>query len=363
MQNRRSAWRPPVRSTQAEKPTGARVAARDVATPDPVVTEAAPPSWERGRLRAATLASVGTALPERVVANAEVAQRLGVDHDWIVSRTGIHERRRVAEGEGVTELAVAAGRRALERAGMEADELDLVLVATLAPDDITPNAAPLVAHELGAVRAGALDVGAACTGFLCALSLATAQIEARRARNALVIGAEVLSRFTDPHDKRTAALFGDGAGAAVVAPAEGGTGRIGPIALRADGSGAGSIVAAKDDPYLRMQGHDTFREAVRRLTEATREAAELAAVELDHVDLFVYHQANARILSAVAERLELDPARVIDCIERYGNTSAATLPIALDEAAQRGMVASGDTVLLAAFGAGFTYGAGVITWA
>ncbi len=142
-----------------------------------------------------------------------------------------------------------------------------------------------------------------------------------------------------------------------------GTGRIGPIALRADGSGYGSIIAAKDDPYLRMQGHDTFREAVRRLSEATREAAELAAVELDEIDLFVYHQANARILSAVAERLELDPERVIDCIDRYGNTSAATLPIALDEAIERGMLASGSTVLLAAFGAGFTYGAGVITWA
>ncbi|HEY6779539.1 MAG TPA: 3-oxoacyl-[acyl-carrier-protein] synthase III C-terminal domain-containing protein, partial [Thermoleophilaceae bacterium] len=145
--------------------------------------------------------------------------------------------------------------------------------------------------------------------------------------------------------------------------AEGGRGRIGPIALRADGSGGRSIVASADDPYLRMQGHDTFREAVRRLAEATREAAELAAVGLDEIDLFVYHQANARILAAVAERLELDSERVIDCIDRYGNTSAATLPIALDEAAERGMLASGDTVLLAAFGAGFTYGAGVVTWA
>jgi 3-oxoacyl-[acyl-carrier-protein] synthase-3 len=298
-----------------------------------------------------------------VVANAEIAERLGLDDEWIVSRTGIRERRRVAAGEGVVELAVAAGRQALERAGMEADEVDLVLVATLAPDDITPNAAPLVAHELGATRAGAMDIGAACTGFLTALSVATAQVESRRARNVLVIGSEVLSRFTDPDDRRTAALFGDGAGAAVVAPAEGGRGRIGPIALRADGSGYGLIVASKDDPYMRMQGHDTFREAVRRLSEATREAAELAAVELDQIDLFAYHQANSRILSAVAERLELDPGRVIDCIDRYGNTSAATLPIALDEAATRGMLASGDTVLLAAFGAGFTYGAGVIEWA
>jgi 3-oxoacyl-[acyl-carrier-protein] synthase-3 len=351
-----------VHSPQVES-TGAGVAARDVAAPDPAVTEAAPPSWERGRLRAATLASVGTALPERVLENAAVAERLGVDERWIVSRTGIHERRRVAEGEGVTELAVAAGRQALERAGIDAEELDLVLVATLAADDITPNAAPLVAHALGATRAGTMDVGAACTGFLTALSVATAQIESNRARHVLVVGAEVLSRFTDPDDKRTAALFGDGAGAAVLVPADGGVGRIGPIALRADGSGGPSIVASTADPFLRMQGHDTFREAVRRLSEATREAAELAHVGLDEIDLFVYHQANARILSAVAERLELDPERVIDCIDRYGNTSAATLPIALDEAVKRGLVRSGDTVLLAAFGAGFTYGAGVLTWA
>jgi 3-oxoacyl-[acyl-carrier-protein] synthase III len=351
-----------VRSPQVE-PAGAGVAARDVAAPDPAVTEAAPPSWDRGRLRAATLASVGTAVPERVLHNREVAERIGVSEDWIVSRTGIRERRRVAEGEGVTALAVAAGRQALERARMDAEEIDLVLVATLAADDVTPNAAPLVAHELGCLRAGTMDVGAACTGFLTALSVATAHVESGRARHVLVIGAEVLSRFTDPDDKRTAALFGDGAGAAVVAPADGGRGRIGPIALRADGSGAPTIYARSDERYLRMQGHDTFREAVRRLSEATREAAELAGVGLDEVDLFVYHQANARILVAVAERLELDPERVIDCIDHYGNTSAATLPLALAEADERGMLRPGAIVLLAAFGAGFTYGAGVITWA
>jgi 3-oxoacyl-[acyl-carrier-protein] synthase-3 len=338
------------------------VAARDVAAPDPAVTKAAPPSWDRGRLRAATLASVGTAVPERVLHNREVAERIGVSEDWIVSRTGIHERRRVADGQGVVDLAVAAGRQALDRAGMEADELDLVLVATLAPDQVCPNAAPMVAHELGALRAGTMDIGAACTGFLTALSVATSQIESNRARNVLVIGAEVLSRFTDPDDKRTAALFGDGAGAAVVTPAEGGAGRIGPIALRHDGSGAESIYATNAERFLVMQGHDTFRAAVRRLSEATREAAELAGLGLDEIDLFVYHQANARILTAVGERLELDPDRVIDCIDHYGNTSAATLPLALAEADERGMLTSGASVLLAAFGAGFTYGAGVITW-
>jgi 3-oxoacyl-[acyl-carrier-protein] synthase III len=148
----------------------------------------------------------------------------------------------------------------------------------------------------------------------------------------------------------------------VVAPAEGGAGRIGPIALRHDGSGGESIYATNENRFLVMQGHDTFREAVRRLSEVTREAAELARVGLDEIDLFVYHQANARILQAVGERLELDPERVIDCIDHYGNTSAATLPLALAEADERGMLTSGATVLLAAFGAGFTYGAGVVTW-
>lgn len=350
-----------MRSPQVDS-AGAGVAARDVAAPDPAVTKAAPPSWDRGRLRAATLASVGTAVPDRVLGNAQIAERIGVSEDWIVSRTGIHERRRVAAGQGVVELAVAAGRQALERAGMAADELDLILVATLAPDQVMPNAAPVVAHQLGALRCGTMDIGAACTGFLTALSVATAQVESNRARNVLVIGAEVLSRFTDPDDKRTAALFGDGAGAAIVTPAEGGGGEVGPIALRHDGSHGQSIYADNTERFLVMQGHDTFREAVRRLSEATREACELAGKGLDEIDLFVYHQANARILTAVGERLELDQDKVIDCIDHFGNTSAATLPLALAEAQDRGMLQSGSTVLLAAFGAGFTYGAGVITW-
>jgi 3-oxoacyl-[acyl-carrier-protein] synthase-3 len=305
---------------------------------------------------------IGAALPDRVVANTEVAQRAGVTEEWIVARTGVRERRHVEEGQRLDELAADAGRRALEDAGLEADQIDLVLVATMAADELSPNAAPLVAHRLGAEQAGALDVGAACTGFLGALGLAAAQIESGRAERTLVIGADVLSRITDPTDRGTAALFADGAGAAVVAASSNGA-SVGPVLLRADGGGAPAIRATHEERLIHMQGHDTFREAVRRLSESTLQAIERAGVSLDEIDLFVYHQANARILAAVAEKLGLDRARVIDCIDRYGNTSSATIPLALAEARERGLLRPGATVLLAAFGAGFTWGAGVIEWA
>jgi 3-oxoacyl-[acyl-carrier-protein] synthase III len=313
-------------------------------------------------LRDAAIASIALAVPDRVVSNEAVARRLGVSDEWIVTRTGVRERRIASDGERLSALAAAAGRRALERAAVDPVELDLVLVATMAADELTPGAAPLVALELNAVRAGAVDVDAACTGFLSALALSCGQVECGRAERVLVVGADLLSRLTDPADRGTAALFADGAGAAVVGAA-GKVGRIGPIVLGADGTGAAAIRASHGERVIRMQGHDTFREAVRRLSEATLQAVRLAGVELDEVDLFVYHQANARILAAVGERLGLDRGRVIDCIDRYGNTSSATIPIALAEAEAAGRLEPGATVLLAAFGAGFTWGAGVIEWA
>ena len=313
--------------------------------------------------RRARMASISMSVPERVMGNEEIAERIGVSSDWIVSRTGVRERRVVADGARQDELAAAAGRDALEQAAVEAADLDLVLVATLAPDELIPNTAPLVAQLLGARRAGAFDVGAGCTGFVTALSVAAAQVESGRADSALVVGVDVLSRFTDRDDKRTAGLFADGAGAAVVTSAGDGEGVIGPIVLGADGGGASSICATHAEHKIRMQGHDTFREAVRRLSEATIAAAERAELELEDIDLFVYHQANTRILAAVGERLALDPGRVIDCIDRYGNTSSATVPIALVEAEAAGRLEPGAKVLLAAFGAGLTWGAGVVEWA
>jgi 3-oxoacyl-[acyl-carrier-protein] synthase III len=320
-------------------------------------------SLDERRPRAAALASVAMAVPDQVVDNAVIAEGAGVTEQWIVHRTGVRERRHVRDGERLSDLATAAGRQALEEAGVDAADLDLVLVATVAADELSPNAAPLVAHELGANRAGTMDVSAACTGFLSALSLASSQVEAGRCEHALVIGADVLSRFTDPADRGTAALFADGAGATVVGPANGNGGRIGDIVLRADGAGAPAIYATHEDQTFHMQGHDTFKAAVHHLSESTLEAIKREGLTLDDVNLFVYHQANARILAAVAERLGLEPDRVIDCIDRYGNTSSATLPIALAEARELGKLEPGSTVLLAAFGAGFTWGAGVVEWA
>jgi 3-oxoacyl-[acyl-carrier-protein] synthase III len=351
-----------VRSSELVWPD-ARAAVRDAAASDPAAAVTAPPMpWER-QLRTAALASVSMAVPDRVVSNATVAERAGVTEQWIVHRTGVRERRHVTDGERLQDLATAAGRQALDEAGVPAHDVDLVLVATLAADELTPNAAPLVAHDLGATNAGAMDVGAACTGFLSALELASAQVEGGRADNVLVIGADVVSRFVDPADRGTASLFADGAGAALVAPAEEGRGRIGQILLRCDGSGAPAITAAHSDRIIHMQGHDTFRAAVQRMSEATVDAVSAAGLELDDVGLFVFHQANARILAAVGERLGLDDARVVNSIDRYGNTSSATLPIALVDARERGMLEPGMHVLLAAFGAGFTWGAGVIEWA
>ncbi len=305
------------------------------------------------------IAAVAAALPERVVENEELAGPLGVDSEWISSRTGIHRRRRV-DGETLVDLAAEAGTRALALAGFDSADLDLVLVATCTPDRQLPNAAPLVASRMGATSAGALDVGAACTGFLSALSLATAQLESGRARAVLVVGAEVLSGVTDYSDRRTAGLFGDGAGAALLTL--GGPGLIGPIALRSDGARGDLIQVSNEERLVRMDGRATFRAAVAAMSAATQQVVSEAGLALEEIDLFVYHQANSRIIAAVGERLVLPPDRVIDCLADYGNTSAASIPIALSEAASTGLLRKGSRVLLSAFGAGLTWGAGIVEW-
>jgi 3-oxoacyl-[acyl-carrier-protein] synthase-3 len=308
----------------------------------------------------AGIASVAAALPGRVVSNDAIASRLGVDGEWIASRTGIRERRVASGDETLVGLATDAGAIALERAGVAATDLDLVLVATFTHETLLPNAAPEVAFRLGAEEAGAIDVGAACTGLLSALELAGAAIEAGRARSVLVVGAEVPSTVTDYDDRRTAGLFGDGAGALVLAA--GGPGVLGPIRLHADASLSDLITVAHEERKIRMDGRATFRAAVARLAEVSLEVASEAGKSLDEIDLFVYHQANSRILSAVGERLGLDPTRVVDSIALHGNTSAASIPIALDRAIVDGRLEPGDTVLLAAFGAGLTWGAGIVEW-
>jgi 3-oxoacyl-[acyl-carrier-protein] synthase-3 len=313
----------------------------------------------RTQLRTARIIGLGHKLPDRVVANAEIAERIGVDSEWIVRRTGIRERRYAAPGERTTDLALAAARRALGDADTRPAEIDLILVATMTPDELTPNTAPLLAHALG-LDVAAYDIGAACTGWLSALSAGAAQVETGRAERVLVVGAEVLSRITNPEDKRTASLFGDGAGAVVLGPD--GDGEIGPILLNSDGGMADTITATHTERLLIMDGHTTFNKAVKVLADSTEAVAARAGVTLDEIDLFVYHQANGRILRAVAEKLELPAERVADYVGETGNTSAASIPLTLSLLREDGRLRPGQRVLLGAVGAGFTWGAGIVEW-
>jgi 3-oxoacyl-[acyl-carrier-protein] synthase-3 len=326
----------------------------------PVAVPTAPLPIEQAR--SAALASVGVSLPETVVASEIISARLGVRPDWIERRTGINSRHVAGPADRLTDHATVAGQRALARAHIAAEDLDLVLVATITADEVCPNAGPVIAHQLGAHRAGAFDVGAACTGFLSALSIGAGQIETGRAQAVLVIGADFMLRITDPDDRGTAAVFADGAGAVVLVPSETVGGGIGPVVLGADGGRADYIFADRTSRTLRMDGHETFRAAVDSLSSATLEAVAKADLILDEIDLFVYHQANSRILQAVAERLELPAERVVDCIGGYGNTGAATLPLALDFSERAGRLWPGHRVLLGAFGAGLTWGAAVAEW-
>jgi 3-oxoacyl-[acyl-carrier-protein] synthase-3 len=317
----------------------------------------------RAGLRGATVLSVGGSLPERSVSNDEVAARIGKTDEWIYTRTGIRDRRHAGGDESLTAIAAAASCQALERAGVAADALDLVVVGTLTADERMPNAAAMLAHELGALGAGTIEVNAACTGFLTALSVATAQVEAGRAERVLVVGADFISRITDHASKQTAMLFADGAGAVVLAPTSRGAGRVGPVLLRHDASAPAFLYLARETgATIEMDGHETFKHAVNRMAEVTQEVLAAAGATLDEVDLFVYHQANGRIISAVGERLGLPTERVVDCIEQIGNMSAASVPYALAVAQADGRLRKGARVLLAAFGGGFTWGGALIEW-
>ncbi len=310
--------------------------------------------------RTASVLGLGHHLPETVVNNLPIAERLGIEEGWIEKRTGIRSRRHAMPSERLSDLATASARGAIEDAGIDPAELDVVLVATTSADEITPNAAPYVATAIGATKANAMDIGAACTAFVTALSVGAAMIESGRAETVLVVGADALSRFTDFDDKRTAALFGDGAGAVVLGQQEGGG--VGPFVFGSNAELAEAIIARRDSQMLEMDGHTTFNAAVAALVSSTRDACALADVELDDVDLFVYHQANARITKAVSERLDLPAERVADYIADIGNTSAASIPLALAFAREEGRLHPGDTVLVAAVGAGFTWGGAVLEW-
>lgn len=306
------------------------------------------------------IVGVGGALPPDVVENAAITPLIGVSDEWIVKRTGIRARRYADPRSALADLAAQAGAAALLDAGLDASQVDLVLVASCSQDSVMPNAAPVVAHLLGTGGAGAFDVGSACTGFIAALAAARGILLAGGADHALVIGAEIMSRHVDPTDRNTAALFGDGAGAVVCST--GAAGSLGPVVLGSDGAHAGLIVADRDTQLLSMDGHETFKQAVRRLAGGTQAACEQAGVALTDIDLFIYHQANVRILQTLAERLQIAPAKVFDCIAELGNTSAASVPLALAQARAKRTLREGMRVLLGAAGAGFTWGATVIEW-
>jgi 3-oxoacyl-[acyl-carrier-protein] synthase III len=315
----------------------------------------------RRRGQTAGIFGVGAALPDHVVANDEIVARLDTSDEWIIRRTGIRERRIIAPDQPLSDLATRACALALEDAGRTPDEVDQIIVSTITPDRVTPGVAPYVALALGAERASAIDVNAACAGFIYALDQAAAQVESGRARVVLVCGAEALSRITDHDDRGTAMLFGDGAGAVVVAGGELEIG-CGGFVLGTDASQADMLYAERTNPMLRMEGREVYRHAIRRMVEATSEAIARAGLTIDDVDLFVAHQANVRILTATANELGLPPEKLMVNIDRVANTSSASIPLALADAERDGRLKPGAIVALSAFGAGFVWGSGIVSW-
>lgn len=317
----------------------------------------------------------GKYAPDRVLSNDDLAEIVDTSDGWIRSRTGIAERRIAAEGETTASMAVEAARRALEIATVGPNQLGLIIVATVTPDHSFPATACLVQDALGAARAAAFDLSAGCSGFIYGLGVAAGLIESRAYENALVIGAETLSRITDYSDRGTCVLFGDGAGA-VVLQANGADGGILSTVLGADGSGgdllclpaggsrdpASHRTVAENLHYLKMRGREVFRFAVRVMPDATRQVLEEAGLGLSDLDLVIPHQANQRILQASARALGLDSDGVFSNLEHYGNTSAASIPIALCEAADEGRIQRNDLVVCVGFGAGLTWGATALRW-
>lgn len=310
----------------------------------------------------ARIRGTGSYLPERVVTNTELEGRIETSDEWIVSRTGIEARHVAADDELTSDLALHAARAALEAAGREAGEVDLIIVATTTPDMVFPSTACIVQHKLGAGEAAAFDVQAVCTGFIYALSVAERMVATGAHRCALVVGAEVFSRLLDWNDRRTCVLFGDGAGAVVISRddepgllashlgADGSQGHI----LRVTGGIAEGVV--RGNPFIEMDGQAVFRLAVRALGESAERVLAEAGLEADAIDWFIPHQANLRIIRALADRIALPFERVVTTVAHHGNTSAASVPLALDTAVRDGRVRTGQTLLLQGVGGGMTWG-------
>jgi 3-oxoacyl-[acyl-carrier-protein] synthase III len=322
-------------------------------------------------MRRAVVAGTGSALPRRRVSNAELAETVDTTDAWIVERTGIRFRYIAGDGETTSTLATDAARAALKAAGMTATEIDLIVLATATPDQTFPATATLVQAALGIDDCVAFDVGAVCSGFLYALSVAESMIRAGSATNALVIGAETFSRILDWEDRATCVLFGDGAGAIVLSAAQtdDAEGR-GILATRLHADGRHNQLLYVDGGpsttgtvgKLRMRGREVFRHAVTNLAAVMREVLDLAGLTPADVDWVVPHQANARILDATAKKLGLAPEKVVVTVADHANTSAASVPLALDVAVRDGRIRSGDIVVLEAMGGGFTWGAAALRW-
>ena len=323
-------------------------------------------------VRRAVPVGIGSALPDRVMTNDELAKKVDTTHDWIVERTGIHQRHIAAEGERTSDLATAAARRAMEMAGMDAGGIDMIVLATATPDQTFPSTATRVQHNLGMTHGFAFDVQAVCSGFAYALSVATQFIESGKANSALVIGAETFSRILDWSDRATCVLFGDGAGALVLR-AEDGDGTtsdrgILSTELRSDGAHNASLYVDGGPSttgiagHLRMNGREVFKHAVRNLAEIGAAALETAGLTAAEVDWVIPHQANARIIASTAQKIGIPMERVVVTVQEHAHTSAASIPLALDVAVRDGRVKRGDLLLIEAMGGGFTWGAAAMRW-
>lgn len=317
----------------------------------------------------ARIIGTGSTLPDRVLTNADLEGMVNTSDEWIRTRTGIERRHIVSEGETTADLAEAAARRALDAAGVKPEELDMILVGTTTPDYVFPNVGTLVQNRIGANGCAAVSCEAACAGFIYALAIAEKFIRVGEAQRVLVIGAETLSRFTDWTDRSTCVLFGDGAGAVVLAPDE--AQGILKTQLYADGKyrdllyfpsgvsrGFNDLKSGKD--FVRMRGNEVFRVAVREFIKAARRILAAASLDPAELDWFVPHQANLRIIEAVAKRVGISMDKIIVTIEEHGNTSAASVPLALDVAVRDGRIKAGQTLLFEAFGGGFTWGSALL---
>jgi 3-oxoacyl-[acyl-carrier-protein] synthase-3 len=320
------------------------------------------------------ISGTGSYTPKRVLTNTELERMVATSDQWIAERTGIRERRIAAAGEACSDLGIQAAERALKAAGVSPGDLDMILVATCTGDTLLPATACLIQHRLGAGKAAACDISAACCGFVYALGIADAYIKTGM-RHVLVVGSEVMSAIIDWTDRNTCVLFGDGAGAAVLSASSDERGIL-STHLRSDGSlcdliivpGGCSRIPPSDKmlserlQYIKMKGNETFKVAVRTLEEVARETLAASGLNVEDVDLYVPHQANVRIIKAVAARLGLPLDKVVLNMDRYGNTSAASIPIALDEAVKDGRIKDGSLVMLGAFGAGLTWASALIRW-